>query len=74
MESRLEKQLRSYLQLSERLAVLGIMGAQLGATLKALGPSQHYRIERFKGVPNWTPSCREATISRTAYIIFVSLT
>ena len=36
-------------QLSERLATLGIMGFQLRASLKPLGPSQHYRIEGFKG-------------------------
>ena len=37
------------LQLSERLASLGIMGAQSKGPLKLLVPSQHYRMEGFKG-------------------------
>jgi len=49
--ARLEKQHRSDVRLSERLASLGIMGAQLSAHLKPLGPSQHYGIEGFKGGP-----------------------
>ena len=34
-----------------RLPCLGIMGDGFKAPLKAIGPSQHYRIERFKGGP-----------------------
>ena len=42
-------------QLSERLASLGIMIDKLRTPLKPLESSQHYRIEALKGVLNWAP-------------------
>ena len=51
----LEKQQRLDEQLFERLASLGIMWVQLRASLNPLGPSQHYRNERFKVGPQLVP-------------------
>ena len=45
----LEIQQRSNLPVSERLASLGIMGAQLGTPLELVSPSKYYCIEWFKG-------------------------
>ena len=45
------KQQSSDVELSERLAYLSIMEAQLMTLLKLIGPSHHYRIEGFKGGP-----------------------
>ena len=59
--------------LSERLASLGIMEAQLRAPLKRFGPLQHYGIEGFKGALKWAPLRRETLVSRTTDIIFSSL-
>ena len=39
------------IRLTERLASLGIVEVQLKALLEPLGPSQHYRIGGFEGVP-----------------------
>ena len=50
---RLEKQHRLDVQLSERLASFGIMGAELMDPLKPLRLSEHYRTEVFKGVLNF---------------------
>jgi len=47
---RLEKQQRSDIQLSKRLASLGIMEGLIEDPQKPLGVSQHYRIVGFKGV------------------------
>ena len=35
----------------------------MSAPLKLLGPSQHYRIEEFKGCLNFAPLCRETPVS-----------
>ena len=41
--------------------------------LKPIGPSQHYRIEGYKGPRNWAPFCRKTPASRTADVSFSSL-
>ena len=46
-------------QPSEKMAFLGIMWAQLRATLKILQKSKHYSTERFKGGPESDPRYTE---------------
>ena len=69
----LEKQRRSDVLLSERLASLGIMSVQWVPLLKPLEPSQHYRIERFKGAPDWASMMpRDASFSDSRCKFFQS--
>ena len=58
MKPRLEKLQRSSVQLSERLASLGIMGDQLSASplLKSL---EYHGTEGLKRILNWPPLCPE---------------
>ena len=48
-------------------------GAQLRVTLKALGPSQHYRNLRFVGAHNWTPIMPRDTDRGNICEIFISV-
>merc|ERR1719154_889203 len=54
-----KKQHPSGVQLSERLASVGFMGAQLRAILKPPGSSQHHRNEGYKRSPSLGPSYAE---------------
>ena len=69
--SRLEKQQRSGVQLSEKLSSLGIMGDPLRGPLKHFVLSEHYRIEGFKGVLNFLPLCQKTLVLQTADITFI---